>query len=85
MKVLLDENDGVEMNIGDFINVYGGEYWDDDYQFSDYGIQLGDLTIANLTPQELKQIGLGIINSLLINGHQFELGRHQDGQYIDAL
>lgn len=54
------------------ISVYGGEYWDDSYQFSDYGIQLEDVTIAELTPEQYKRLGVQIIDHLLSNGHDFE-------------
>lgn len=69
------------------ISVYGGEYWDDSYQFSDYGIQLEDVTIAELTPEQYKKLGIQIINHLMSNGHRFEIrnDRNGNGEYLKGV
>ncbi len=86
MRAYLDgESQYCEVDKIFHIGTFGGECNFDDLELSSYGIQLGCLTVDNLTPEQMKTLGVAIINHLGVNGHRFELGRHQDGQYIKAL
>lgn len=87
MKVTISENDTCEIEIGSFINVYGGEAWVDDFEIREYGIQLGDLSLCELTPEEYKSLGIQIINHLMSNGHNFEIrnDRNGNGEYLTEV
>jgi hypothetical protein len=63
----------------DSFSSFGGEYWDDDYKFADYGLDLGDISISNISPEQYKGLALEMINHLLINGYRFELRDNKDG------
>lgn len=71
----------------DHLQTFGGEFWDDDFHFQDYGIALGDLTITSLSPETMKKLGVEIINHLIINGHRFEIRNSTEGngEYLKAL
>jgi hypothetical protein len=67
----------------DTSNTYGGESWIDDFEFAEYGLQIGDVSIGNFTPLQFKQLGLTIMNHLMINGHDFEfVNNGYEGEYI---
>jgi hypothetical protein len=84
MKVYAHELvDFIEYKVENNISTFGGESYDLD--INSYGIQLGYLTLDELSSEQMKTLGIAIINHLAVNGHRFELGRHQDGQYIKAL
>lgn len=69
-----------EFNIDPYnISTYGGESWIDDYEIREYGIQIGDLTIAEINPEEMKKLGVAIINHLMANGHEFEFYNDNQG------
>ncbi len=61
------------------ISTYGGESWIDEYEFKEYGIQIGDLTIHEITPEDMKKLGVCIINHLMANGHEFEFYNDNQG------
>lgn len=83
MRIYYEDLLDGEKEEGDFINVCGGEYvFDDNYNLAEYGIQIGDLFISEMTPEEYKRLAIAMVNHLGVNGHRFELGFHQDGQYI---
>jgi len=56
-----------------FINIFGGESWIDDIYFDDYGIQIGDLSISDLSSEAMKELAQQIVNHLLLNGHKAEI------------
>lgn len=69
-----------EFNVDSYnISTYGGETWLDDYEIREYGIQIGDLTIAEINPEEMKKLGIVIINHLISNGHEFEFYNDNQG------
>lgn len=85
MRIYLnEESECVEAKI-DFINSFGGEGWDEDIAIREYGIQLGDLTLCDITPEEYKSLGISIINHLMANGHKFEFIKTQDGTEIRSI
>jgi hypothetical protein len=63
----------------DSFSSFGGEYWDDDYKFVDYGLDFGDILISNISSEQYKGLALEMINHLLINGYSFELRDNKDG------
>jgi len=86
MYVTLSEWSNPKFYKLNFIGTFGGESrLTDDFELRDYGIQLGDLTLSDLSPEEIKDLAIIIINHLGVCGHRFELGFHQDGQYIKAI
>ena len=61
------------------ISTYGGEGWIDDFFLDEYGIQIGDLSISEITSKRMKELGVCIINHLLANGHLFEFYNDNQG------
>lgn len=74
-----------DQNNNFFVHTFGGESYIDDIEWSEYGIQLGDLSISGLTPETIKRLGIIIINHLILNGHRFEIveaGPHEQAEKI---
>lgn len=71
--------DEVEIESAPSINTFGGEDWVDDYEFREYGIQIGELTISEISPEEMKKLGVAIIDHLMANGHEFEFYNDNQG------
>lgn len=71
--------DDIEIEDSSCINTFGGEDSHKDYSFAEYGIQIGDLTISEITPEQMKTLGVAIINHLLSNGHDFEFYNDNQG------
>ncbi len=63
----------------DSFSSFGGEYWDDDYKFVDYGLDFGGISISNISSEQYKSLAISMINHLLINGYSFELRDNKDG------
>lgn len=55
-----------------FTQTFGGESFIDDWKNDDYGFQLGDLTVHNLTGAEFAKFVCSAMNHLMLNGHRFE-------------
>lgn len=56
-----------------FEQTFGGEFTDPEAgTFDDYGFQLGDLTVHNLTGEEFSKFVCSAMNHLMLNGHRFE-------------
>jgi hypothetical protein len=66
----------------DQFSTFGGEYWADGYEFAEYGLDMGDICFYNLSPDQMKQLGLQIINHLMTCGHQFEILQDYNGEYL---
>ena len=65
----------------DIMSTYGGEYHDDSYDHSEYGLQIGDVSIGEFTPTQFKKLAITMMNHLITNGHTFEF--YEDfGQYL---
>lgn len=85
MKIYLnEESEAIETKI-DLINSFGGEVWDEDICIREYGLQLGDLSLGDITPEEYRNIGTLIINHLMANGRKFEFIRTQNGAEIREM
>lgn len=65
--------------LSDNFSTFGGEFWDGFYDFKDYGLDIGDITISNISPEQYKRLALEMVNHLLINGYCFELKDDKDG------
>ena len=61
-----------------FTQTFGGESWIDDWKTDDYGFQLGDLTVHNLTGIELAKFVCTATNHLMLNGHRFDFIKTED-------
>ncbi len=66
----------------DSFTTFGGEYWDGEYHFQEYGLELGDIPIYQISPKQMMDLGLGIINHLMTNGYDFKIGADVNGLYI---
>lgn len=55
-----------------FEQTFGGESYIDGWHVDDYGFQLGDLTVDNLTGVEFSRFVCSAMNHLMLNGHRFE-------------
>lgn len=65
--------------LSDSFSSFGGEFWDGYYEFTDYGLDFGGISIFNISPEQYKGLALEMINHLLINGYRFELRDDKDG------
>ena len=75
-----------ELEKEDFIGTYGGEGWlDHDYHFAEYGIQLGDVSIEEITPKQMIRLAQVIVDHLLINGHRFEIQKTGEQDQTERL
>jgi hypothetical protein len=79
-----EENGEISCQVeeSDSFLTFGGEYWDGDLHFQEYGLDCGDVSFYGLSPSQYKSLGMQIINHLLINGHSFEIGRDHNGEYL---
>ena len=62
-------------------STFGGEGWlDDDWELKEYGMQIGDISISAITPEQMVTLACAMVNHLTTNGHRFELAKdgHQD-------
>lgn len=63
---------------------FGGEYWVDDDHYGEYGLDCGEVCFYYLSPSQYKSLGLQIINHLMANGHDFEIGKDVNGAFLKA-
>jgi hypothetical protein len=63
----------------DSFSSFGGEYWDGEYKFEDYGLDFGVISIDNLSPKQYKRLAVEMVNHLLTNGYSFEIADSKDG------
>ena len=56
-----------------YVGTFGGEYQDEGNLYSQYGIQIDDLSVDGLDPDEFKKLAVLMVNHLILNGHSFEL------------
>lgn len=84
MKINLNKEDQVEAEAepSDSFLTFGGEYWDGEYHFQDYGLDLGSVSIYHVKPKQYMSLGLSIINHLMTNGYDFSVGKDYNGAYI---
>lgn len=67
----------------DSFGTFGGEYYQDDGSlYSEFGLDLENVSISNVSGQQLQALGLTIINHLLICGYDFEFGKDENGKYL---
>lgn len=57
----------------EFLQTYGGEGNVDQFQFNEYGITIGDLSIDKITPKQFLSLACQMINHLITNGHRFKI------------
>lgn len=62
------------------LSTFGGEYWSDCVEFSEYGIDLSVVSVHGVSPKQAIALACTLVNHLVRNGHDFELrkGTHQD-------
>ena len=66
----------------DSFTTFGGEYWDNDYKFAEYGLDLGDIAVFNVSPKQYMALGLTIVNHLMTNGYDFEIDKDVNGSFL---
>jgi len=55
------------------IYTFGGESYIDDFEFAEYGIDFGEVSVHGITPQQAISLARILVDHLLINGHRFEV------------
>lgn len=67
----------------DILTTFGGEYYQDDNNlYSEFGLDLGDISIYNISRLQIQKLGVEIINHLLTCGYDFEFGKDENGKYL---
>jgi hypothetical protein len=74
-----------EVEPSDYIDLYGGEYWDGDLEFASYGLQFGDITLHDINPTQFKQLAISMMNHLFTNGYDFAIDRDHNGYFIKEI
>lgn len=74
-----------DQNNNFFVHTFGGESYIDDIEWSEYGIQLGDLSISGLTPETTKKLAIILINHLILNGHNFDIIRTGEQDQVEEI
>ena len=60
-------------------STYGGNFWIDDYEHDEWGIQFDELSIGGLKAENMVHLGIAIISHLMTNGYRFQIVDTQDG------
>lgn len=68
-----------------FVSSFGGESYIDDFEWSEYGIQIGDISIGGLTPETTKRLAMTLINHLILNGHRFDIVRTGEQDQVEEI
>ena len=66
----------------DSFGTFGGEYSIDNYTYSEFGLDLEDVSIHNVSKKQIQGLGVAIINHLLICGYDFEFMYDENGKYL---
>ena len=67
----------------DSFGTFGGEYYQDDGSlYSEFGLDLENVSIYNISRQQIQALGLTIINHLMVGGYDFEFGKDENGKYL---
>lgn len=60
---------------------FGGESCIDGIEYAEYGINFGDVSIHDITPEQMIALAKVMVDHLLLNGHRFEIRKtHQQDQ-----
>jgi len=68
-----------------FVSSFGGESWDGDFEWSEYGIQIADLSVSGLTPETTKRLAMTLTNHLILNGHRFDIVRTGEQDQVEEI
>lgn len=68
-----------------FVSSFGGESYIDDFEWSEYGIQIGDLSVGGLTPETTKRLAMTLTNHLILNGHRFDIVRTGEQDQVEEI
>lgn len=68
-----------------FVNSFGGESYIDDFEWSEYGIQIGDISIGGLTPETTKRLAMILIDHLILNGHRFDIIKTGEQDQVEKI
>lgn len=86
MKILdnREENGEISATVehSDRFSTFGGEYRDGDYELKEYGLDMGEISFYDLSPTQMKHLGIQIISHLMSCGHQFETLKDCNGEYL---
>lgn len=77
----------VTAEISDSFSTFGGEFSDGESHFANYGLDLGEISISDISPAQYKSLAVDIINHLLVNGYRFEIldNRQGNGEYLREI
>jgi hypothetical protein len=75
-----EDAESVKLDGTEELGTFGGESRDADFEFANYGLDLGKVSVYGLTPSQAIQLACTLVDHLVRNGHDFELrkGTHQD-------
>jgi hypothetical protein len=81
-----EDAESVKLDGTEGLGTFGGESRAADFEFADYGLDLGKVSVHGLTPNQAIQLACILVDHLVCNGHDFELrkGTHQD-QYKELV
>lgn len=74
-----------EMEPTDTSSTFGGESWVYDYNICEYGLNIGDVTIYRISPDQFKRLAVSMMNHLMINGHDFLIDRDHNGYFMKDI
>ncbi len=65
--------DSFKLDEKSVIQTFGGESWIDGWEFREYGIDFGEVSIHNISPAQMVSLAQTIVDHLILNGHRFEI------------
>jgi hypothetical protein len=71
----LDEidHDSVGLEDESVTQTFGGESFIDGWEFAEYGIDFGEVSVYNISPVQMVDLALKMVDHLILNGHRFEI------------
>ena len=69
--IISDEHNYL-INPDENLSVFGGEYWDDDICYDDYGINFEQCSIFGIKSNQMIYLTCQMVNHLMANGHNFQ-------------
>jgi hypothetical protein len=74
-----------EMMQSDTTSTFGGEADLDGYDIKEYGLNIGDISIHSISPEQFKHLAVNMINHLMNNGHNFVIDRDYNGYFVKDI
>lgn len=71
LHVISDEHN-YRLEGNEILYTFGGEYWDGDICYNDYGIDFEKCSIFGINSNQMKFLACQMVNHLMANGHKFQ-------------